>query len=217
MLVQATAKRNYRCFAEGQRFRFRSGINLLVGDQGTGKSTLIGGIVAAIEHQKRSIIRADDFLDLHMQGDALRIVCLYDIERMNPRLHTTHFQDVDFGLQSNLRQSSHGQCVNAILEFVAESRGAILLIDEPDQGLSCRSASKLIEVLKRAAARGNQVIASVHNPIVIGGFDKVLSMEHKKWVCSNWFLEKQIETSFVKRIFALRKVREVAEAELATA
>ena len=215
MIVAAVCKRNYRCFLEGDRFKFRRGLNILVGDQGTGKSTLIDGLVAAIEHKKRSIIRANDFLEISMHGEELRIICHYDIERMNPRLHTTHFQGVDYGVQENLRNSSHGECVNAILDFVKESRGAVLLIDEPDQGLSARSASKLVDLLKATAERGNQVLAAVHNPIVIGAFERVLSVEDRKWVSSKEFLESHVTTSFRRRIWSLRRVREVAEDDIA--
>ena len=44
MIRALTFTKDWRCFRAGNRFDFRPGVNLLVGDQGCGKSSLIQAI-----------------------------------------------------------------------------------------------------------------------------------------------------------------------------
>ena len=52
MIKSITFKKDFRCFVKGDKFDFRSGINVLVGDQGSGKSTLIELIRSKLESNK---------------------------------------------------------------------------------------------------------------------------------------------------------------------
>lgn len=86
--------------------------------------------------------------------------------------------------------SSHGEMVLRVLQGSLEHpEGSTIIMDEPDMALSCRSAVKLVKVLNQLAEKGQQVIASVHNPIAIASFEHVLSMEHRQWMLSRDFLE----------------------------
>jgi recombinational DNA repair ATPase RecF len=42
MLTKIEFQRDYRCFKAGDCFDLKPGLNLLVGDQGSGKSSLLG-------------------------------------------------------------------------------------------------------------------------------------------------------------------------------
>ena len=52
MLNTLKFKENWRCFKAGDTFDFRPGVNLLVGDQGCGKSSLLQAIAASVKSKK---------------------------------------------------------------------------------------------------------------------------------------------------------------------
>ena len=61
-------------------------------------------------------------------------------------------------------------------------------MDEPDMALSIRSVNKLVKLFKLLIRKQNHIICSVHNPILINGFNEVLSLEHKKWMLGSEFI-----------------------------
>jgi predicted ATPase len=185
-----TFRRKERCFGRGRKITFRPGVNLLVGDQGAGKSTVIGllaGLGSARDFERdrvKAIIdvqvtRACPLLTLDFEKDNLRTL--------------SHFVE-DTGTQLAMMFRSHGESVNAMLEGVLHKARAadtppVVLLDEPDMALSPRSAYKLAGLLQDLADCGAQVICAVHNPIVISSQPHVLSLEHKKWMTSDAFLD----------------------------
>lgn len=64
-------------------------------------------------------------------------------------------------------------------------------MDEPDMALSIRSIAKLVGKLRQAVQNNCQVIAAVHNPLLINSFDEVFSVEHRRWMKSSQFVELQ--------------------------
>jgi predicted ATPase len=65
----------------------------------------------------------------------------------------------------------------------------IWFLDEPDMALSIRSCHWLAITFKEAADRGQQIIAAVHNPILIASVDQVYSVEHRCWMDSADFIK----------------------------
>jgi predicted ATPase len=79
--------------------------------------------------------------------------------------------------------------LRALATVVSEAEGrTLLLLDEPDMALSIRSVHRLAALLQRAADDGHQVIAAVHNPIVIASQPRVLSLEDGMWLSSERFI-----------------------------
>ena len=56
----------------------------------------------------------------------------------------------------------------------------LVLLDEPDLGLSPRSILRAVETLRTVAAGGSQVLATAHNPWLIAAFPEVLSLERER-------------------------------------
>ncbi len=181
MLKSVTFKKDYRCFNEGDTFEFPAGITLLVGDQGCGKSTLL-------EVLNKS--QKTDLLKVEMTSDEIVNTVYFDFEKMNPRMQQGFSRKISTMAQVAMRFSSHGQTGNAILGSLPEDSDAVIMLDEPDCALSPRSCWKLLGTLKASAAKGNQIIAAVHNPILIEGMTTVLSLEHRAWMSGAAFLEK---------------------------
>lgn len=58
MLNAITFIEDYRCFKQGTAIPFRPGVNLLVGEQGTGKSTLLD-LLSGRDRETRRILSID--------------------------------------------------------------------------------------------------------------------------------------------------------------
>ena len=193
LLKELTFKQEHRCFARGSKLTFRPGVNLLVGDQGAGKSTvidLIRGLGAQHEFERD---RVKELIEVHTEQCRL---AHFDFERDNPRT-LGHFMDGGgIRMQISSKFISHGQTTNTLLEGICkrleDSAGkrpkTLLLLDEPDMALSPRSARQLAWFLDRIAKAGHQVLAAVHNPLVIASQPEVCSLEHRRWMTPQAFL-----------------------------
>jgi len=105
-------------------------------------------------------------------------------------------------------KSSHGQgniiALSRILKKAKENKDtlSIILFDEPDMAMSPRNCYEILKILLALRERWNmQVIISAHNPILINGkhplikeniYDRVLSLEGKKWMSATEFLTRQM-------------------------
>jgi predicted ATPase len=184
MLKSLTFIKDWRCFKTGDDFEFRPGVNLVVGDQGCGKSSLLETIKDAGTKNKgkRALVITDK-----------ECTSLYfDFEKGNPRT-LSYFGDDIMG-QMAMMFSSHGESVKAILKGLDNaSDGVMAMLDEPDSALSIRSCMKLVARFKNLEQRGVQVIAAVHNPVVIQAFEQVYSLEHRLWMTGSEFMGIHLE------------------------
>jgi predicted ATPase len=181
MIKSVEFKVDWRTFKAGDRFEFVPGINLLVGDQGSGKSSLITLFKWALNNNKELKRVA------HISVEGKIQLRLFDFEADNPRIKSRidHMADVA------MRYESHGNCVLALLGVLSDEVDFVkaFVMDEPDMALSIRSINKMVGILKSTK---HQVIVSAHNPFLIQSFDNVLSIEHKKWMASKEFIESQM-------------------------
>lgn len=183
MIKKITFPTEHRKFAAGFSLEFRPGVNLLVGDQGCGKSTILD----ALDGGGRAVAV--------IESDAGTKVKHYDFEKYNPRVSTAFGGVVDMGVQMNALFMSHGQAGVLILaDLCKRLDGAhTLLIDEPDTGMSIRSCRTIARFFRMVAAHGHQLIVAVHNPILFMAFDDIYSVEHQRWINSNDFFKTQLE------------------------
>ncbi len=187
LLSEVRFREDYRCFRSGQVLRFEKGVNLLVGEQGSGKSTLITLLRERVGNKFKAEL-SHRVMDVVMQACYVRWL---DFEKDNPRTQAEIGIHDAFLLGSI--SVSHGQTMLAMLgglERVLQEAPdrTLLLLDEPDMALSIRSVHHLARLLQRAADDGHEVIAAVHNPIVIESQPRVLSLDDGEWVDSERFI-----------------------------
>jgi predicted ATPase len=177
MIYQIKFKKRFRCFEENETVEFRPGVNLLVGDQGCGKSSLL----LALKEDKKTC-------DIVVEPGSFGF---FDFEKDNPRTLPYFGKDIQFQVSS--MYSSHGQSVRALLSGLSKiTNQKVVMLDEPDSACSPRTAYWLADILAKSA-KTMQIIASIHNPIIIESFPEVLSLEHRRWMSSKEFLETQKE------------------------
>lgn len=177
----------WRCFKAGDRFDFRPGVNLLVGDQGCGKSSLLGALEGA------GFEKPGRFRDLRdktkLEYDPCTVFSA-DFEKDNPR--TKGYFDKDIRFQVAAMFSSHGECNLTLISSMATASDCLVMMDEPDTALSIRSCMKLVKLFKEVADRSSQIIAAVHNISVIQEFNEVLSLEHREWMRNEVFIASHL-------------------------
>ncbi|MGI8646261.1 MAG: AAA family ATPase [Nocardioides sp.] len=153
------------------------GVTLLVGENGSGKSTIVEGVAIAYglspeggstgsQHSTRPtesalgealVVRRG--LGAGRWGFFLRAETMhgwysYIEERPNPRNPDPRFHEL-----------SHGESFLAVLETRFDSPGFYCL-DEPEAALSFSSTLGLIAVLQRLVAAGGQVLCATHSPVL---------------------------------------------------
>lgn len=187
MIHSLTFLENWRCFKINDVVNFRPGVNLLVGDQGSGKSSILQALMAAGKMKKLYEFELHKKVKVKCDAGEIRA---FDFEKDNLRMQHD-FIAGSIENQVRLMFASHGQANFAMLSALSGFKNLVSLLDEPDMALSIRSISKLINRMKEAVNNGCQVIAAVHNPFLIWSFSEVFSLESRCWVSSKEFIKSQ--------------------------
>jgi len=193
MLNLVCVLKPWRCFTGGEVIQFRPGVNLLVGNQGTGKSSLLEAIqIRGMKKPKSLHLPAADSVPviIDFQGDAVPVFA-FDFERDNYRTKSFFEDDITFHIGA--MRSSHGEMVLAMLQGLEiVDKKLLVLFDEPDMALSIKSCRRLVRCFNHVADLGGQVIATAHNPIVIASYEHVYSVEHGKWIGGKEYIDLQM-------------------------
>ena len=153
------------------------GITFLVGENGSGKSTIVEGIAIAYglspeggSRQARHRTRAtesplSDWLRIQRGvgadrwGFFLRAETMHSFYTYLEENPSTGLPDVPF------HEMSHGESFLALLGSRFQDPGFYCL-DEPEAALSFSSTLSLIAVLRRIADDGGQVLCATHSPVL---------------------------------------------------
>lgn len=172
----------FRTFREDESIIFKPGINLLCGDNGCGKSSLI---LAMTEKHRTKVA-----IEMSVENE-----CTFyylDTEKHNPRtvsdVRNSHMT-IDTVISSKF--GSHGETILPLVRAAGKAKNTIIFLDEPEAGLSIRSQYKILESLLKAQRNGCQLFVSTHSAILMEAIGEVLSLEHKKWMNSQDFINSQ--------------------------
>ena len=187
--------KDFRTFKNKDLLELNPGINIMVGDQGCGKSSLFYALANFNESGVACDYVACNFIH-------------FDTEKMNPRFQETFknkYSKNELASITKYDKAEFNHALNRLLNDTDEkSHGTVMLetlldmdvennfiqIDEPESGLSIRSQYKLLKYYKKLAEK-NQLLIATHSLILMNGVDNVLSLEHKKWMTSDEFINTQ--------------------------
>jgi predicted ATPase len=189
MLTRVTFLKDYRKFKKGFTLEFRPGVNLLVGDNGAGKSSLLQLIRHMTSGDKFE--RERSIKEIKLEEDVPTQTCNYDFEKDNRRTLSYFDSDGPGGtqLQINAMFSSHGEASMGTLgSLFQKGKKLTYLFDEPDTAMSMRVCHIYSAIFKNWAEHGNQLIVAVHNPILIASQEEVLAVE-SGWTKSGAFMK----------------------------
>lgn len=160
---------------------FRGGLNLIVGENGSGKSSMLH-LMSNPEESKK--IKK---LELNSAGFDFKF---YDTEKNNPRIKSNFDNSKNIGLDLYSRFISHGETMLPIITASRSFKDLLLIIDEPEAGISLSNQKKILEALVTAVENGCQVIISTHSYVLINSVQDVFDMGSKTWMSSKEYLSK---------------------------
>lgn len=190
-LEQITILEDYRNLKKDTVIEAKT-VNLLVGNQGTGKSTLLNLI-----YNKDSKLKLE-LSSYTIENDA--DLFFFDSEKQNPRiLNPNEFTNADgtdkgIGFKNAITThfKSHGEILKRYtVDALRKASNCIVFLDEPESGLSIRNQYNLIKSLDTALSNNCQIFISTHCIPLIESIEQVYSMEHNKWMSSKDFIDSQ--------------------------
>jgi len=155
-------------------------INLFVGNQGCGKSTLLNLI-----QKNHSDIKVQISNITKIKGVN---TFFFDSEKYNPRIKDPQLftkpngEDVGIGYGAALcsRFKSHGEILqDFIITPILKAKDCVIILDEPESGLSITNQLRFINAIKTALKNNCQFFIATHCYPLIESFN-VISLEHKK-------------------------------------
>jgi len=165
-----------------------SDVNLFVGNQGCGKSTLLKLIQ---QNHKDIYLKMSDYV-INNGVETF----FFDSEKDNPRVKDpqlfTHPNGEDRGIGYGAalvsRFKSHGEILqDFIITPILKAKNCVIILDEPESGLSITNQFKLILAIKIALENGCQFFIATHCYPLIESFS-VISLEHKKQIDGTDFI-----------------------------
>lgn len=165
-----------------ESLRFDAPVTFLVGDNGTGKSTLVEALAWALGFdQSGGTTGIEMEAPMRGQNELGRLLDL-ELTRFKPRegffLRAESFNDVVAKIDAHdlaevygadafsFHAQSHGETFLTLASnrFGGES---LFVLDEPEAALSVTSALAFVGVMHRAAKRGSQFVVATHSPILL--------------------------------------------------
>lgn len=187
MIETLTIAQDWRCFRTGDRFVFSLRVTALVGDQGTGKTSMIALLVARTGGKRIPAgAKAHEVAALTLSPPTGPTEYRwFDSEKHNPRVKT----HIETELDIFCRFVSHGQLqLPALLGLlkkcgalaVAGDKQQVVLLDEPEAGLSQRSQEKVAAAVRAAADAGVQIIVATHSAVITAAADATIDLDARE-------------------------------------
>lgn len=171
--------RDIKSLRDVEKIEFQSPVSLFVGENGTGKSTLLEAIAVAHGFNPEGGTKNYVFstYDSHYElCDAIRIAKGYRKEKWGYFLRAESFYNVatqeekyaDIAHPSmQYHKKSHGESFLDLAQDNIKPNG-LYLLDEPEAALSPQRQLTLLTQIYKCANDGAQFIIATHSPILLG-------------------------------------------------
>lgn len=179
-LLLVKFKKKHRCFKKGATIEFKNNTTLLVGDQGVGKSTLLKAL--------QNFNNYKDTIAVKTSGEVSTL--FFDTEKDNPRVQPGGLEK-DALYRVSVAFVSHGETILPLMEHITTEKNRLIMIDEPESGLSIRSQYKLVGYFNKAVENGCQLLVATHSMAIIESYREVFNLEIMKYQSSQDFVNIQ--------------------------
>lgn len=167
LIASMTWKRNFlSCFKAGQVLDFYGPICVMVGECGSGKSTILRALV----NGGSQIVRIDYQLRLPIH--------YHDFENGSPRIKpiSACANDDELIVCTRAVSMSHGQSNLILIEELDDAENKLILLDEPESGLSPKNCRELYRTMELATKRGCHFIIATHSPVLALMAESILDL-----------------------------------------
>lgn len=180
-LEEITFKEDIRVFKKGDAIKFKDNLTVITGDNGAGKSTMLGCIRNLFE-SKWSMSQCSTFDGVLQNQDQKHIPIGYidlalDLHSVSPEIDFDNFK-----LFQQCRSSSSGEgAIFQLVDFLEKHVDKpLIIIDEPEKGLSILKQRRVASVIKNHTAKNpdQQILLTTHSEHIMIVADSVLSMTH---------------------------------------
>jgi predicted ATPase len=112
----------------------------------------------------------------------------------DPENYTNHggtSKGYGYGNAIIARFKSHGEVLEPIvIAPLLTAKDSVILLDEPESGLSITNQFRLIDAIKIAVENNCQFFIATHCYPLIMAFDDIISLEHRKQMTSAEFIKR---------------------------
>jgi predicted ATPase len=158
---------------------FRDGVNVFVGENGCGKSTVLKYMS---DRQAAKSDCVNDKLTIAEDSAGVRLM-YFDTEKHNPRMTGPRSPASDDVIRHLMvKQQSHGETLFPILNHIGKMENTVVFIDEPESGISLANQKALWHAMSSAAEKGCQVIIATHSYLFMQWAGDVFDMAAGKWM-----------------------------------
>ncbi len=195
-------------FKKGLHIDFHPSINIIVGENGSGKSSLFSIIKNYVGKKPDRLVLSmggykseEEYIDDYYKSRKTEIVIdgeityrntvFFSAEHDNPVVAIPKMLNPDSKsfpmMVSNLfdaNEESHGESMQPVLEYIlTNAKNCCIFLDEPDTALSLKKQIWLVKAIRQSATKnGNQIFISTHALALINQFNSVYDMENRCWV-----------------------------------
>lgn len=187
---EAVPKSSYVCYIPAIRsideINFQGNITFFVGENGTGKSTLLEAIAVEFGYNAEGGTRNYSFStfdDTSPLSESIALIKSVNRPKFGYFFRAETFFNVATASMlkyegANYHSNSHGE---GNLAFMSFDRPGLFLMDEPEAALSPQRQLALLKHIYTMAKNGSQFIIATHSPILLGCPDsEILSFDDGK-------------------------------------
>lgn len=205
-----TLTENLRNLKKGYKIKFDSPITLLVGENGTGKTTILDLIRSYYDIETRSY-KSSLGKKIRIFGSKLEKedVFYFDFHSDDMKYSGYFGDDISSQISTIWASSGEGALTQFLSTGITKKESSLILLDEMGRGGSIRTHYLYLMFLDKLATKNrNQIIAATHSPIIISElagrpYCSLYSMEHNRYMKPEEFLKSQKDIS--KSCFLIKK------------
>jgi predicted ATP-dependent endonuclease of OLD family len=175
--------KDFRCFKVGDEIPFEKNITLLVGNNGTGKSTILDILRCHFKIQDKTYLKTvgmDKYVSISMSEKVPSKILYFDFHSNDSKFSGSLSSDIVSQMQAQRTSSGLGILMQFVKTGIQEYKNSILILDEPCRGLSPFWQERMKNMIFNLSFE-NQVIVSTHSERIMSEtFATIFSVEHKK-------------------------------------
>lgn len=183
-------------FQKDAEFNFKPGVNVIVGENGSGKTSLISLIKNHIAHEGSYIkidgkVTTENTIFFNGEEDNPVTAIPGMVNPNNSESYVPLLTHLMFA-----QEESHGESMLPALDYILDQAkgGYTIFMDEPETALSLKNQINLANKFKKSAEEyGNQLIISTHSLAIIQEFSTIFDMETRQW----WKTGKYLKENYV--------------------